>query len=217
MIGTERDQWRAEFVSALLDALPEQHRPEAAALVAAVGTVTKEWSVSKNTKHFRDANGRVQDGTRLHGDPGDESKHEDVVFFEILTAERSLNDAEREARERHQSRLGWLYGPNRYEGPPPADVRMWQLLEQRKWWRTADGQVLRLKEMEPSHRVNVLRMLWRQAESLHREYTWSTFGGAPFDVQAEAEAEDPWEWVREQPLYRRLAKLVKKDAANIST
>lgn len=101
------------------------------------------------------------------------------------------------------------------------------IIEQDEIWITRDGRVLRLEDMEPSHRKNTLRMLERRAYSLNTlaftRYFVSPLGGGPsgdmandaFDrTMNEFIEEHPRDWLRKQPLVRRLKALVDDDNAH---
>lgn len=100
------------------------------------------------------------------------------------------------------------------------------ILEQDKIWITRDGRVLKLEDMELSHRRNVLRILERRAISFHwrafMHYFVFPLGGRPngelsnsvFDrAEDEFLEKKPIVWLREQPLVRRLRTLVDEDDA----
>lgn len=99
-------------------------------------------------------------------------------------------------------------------------------IEQDVTWITRDGRALKLEDMEPSHRRNVLRMLERRAVGLNqlafRRYFVFPLGGAPTSDGASMMFEHamdqfieqhPSDWLREQPLVRRLRTLVDEDNA----
>jgi hypothetical protein len=44
------------------------------------------------------------------------------------------------------------------------------LIEQDRIWKTREGRVLLVEELEPRHRANVLTMLGRRAPGLYREW-----------------------------------------------
>ena len=100
------------------------------------------------------------------------------------------------------------------------------IIEQDEIWITRDGRVLRLEDMEPSHRRNTLRMLERRADSYNilafRRYFMFPLGGGPsgdmandaFDqAMDEFIEEHPRDWLSKQPLVRRLRALVEDDNA----
>ena len=120
--------------------------------------------------------------------------------------------AEREARA---DASAWVYGDQ--DGPPPERVRILDLLDQRTWWRARVGEwtqraeALQMRQTEPvrvadmtlDHQVRLLALLRRNARNLHFQYG-SRLLGAPDDVVWSHDAENPREWLEEQPLIREL-------------
>jgi hypothetical protein len=100
-------------------------------------------------------------------------------------------------------------------------VSMSVLLQQSRLWITKDGRELRLEEMEPSHRDNLLAYLRRRAKTLH--FCSAGLLGVPmpdidtmaYDMVSDAlDREiymDPAEWLEEQPLVIRLVQLAGED------
>ncbi|MEW6470910.1 MAG: hypothetical protein AB1679_01450 [Actinomycetota bacterium] len=92
------------------------------------------------------------------------------------------------------------------------------LIEQDRIWKTREGRVLLVEELEPRHRANVLTMLGRRAPGLYREWirefldegvtyaqlvdagvvTGDPGGSRPIDIEG---------WFESQPLIRRLRQL----------
>lgn len=136
------------------------------------------------------------------------------VEYTIKTPRRPLNqmeeDRRRQWRELQQARREWLNSES--AEPPPPSVNALDLLGQTTWWRTRDSTVMRLTEMTPSHRSNLLEYMkknsfgWQMKEYLSTPAAF--FGeGMPEEVIDE----NPDAWMKRQPLYRALKKLVKKD------
>lgn len=90
-------------------------------------------------------------------------------------------------------------------------------------WRTKDGRLLTPAEMDPTHRANLLRFLETRAAALRvldlgallPLYRIEPGGeGAQLAQQEEWSArleETPQTWLRRQPLYRALRKLVRAE------
>jgi hypothetical protein len=112
------------------------------------------------------------------------------------------------------------------EGSPiPGTARLaMPVLDQDEVWRTKDGRVLTLDEMEPGHRRNLLAWLERRPLSLLVVWLGEMTSGPLaargddawqmclwWDEQFAAGVADPSAWLRERPLHRRLAALVADD------
>jgi hypothetical protein len=113
------------------------------------------------------------------------------------------------------------------EGSPvPGTARLaMPMLDQDEFWRTKDGRVLTLDEMEPGHRRNLLT--WLERNALSQLIVWlDQMTSGPLaargdhardamyqwhDEQFAAGIEDPAAWLRERPLHRRLTALVEAD------
>ena len=129
---------------------------------------------------------------------------------------RPATEEEQAAHDRRVAALEWPYS-GRSE-PPPDGVRALDMLDQDQWWRTRDGATMRLEDMEPEHRANLIKLLRRRAVSYHdaaafRLACWADgeHGDAAHDAlesaMREAEQERPTRWLEEQPLMRRLRQL----------
>lgn len=97
--------------------------------------------------------------------------------------------------------------------PKPLSLIFWRHDD---LWITKDQRVLRLEDMEPSHRANVMRMLWRPGLALRAWWIESLVWPMSEAEQAGYELEhllnlhlamDPVEWMRTTPLYCRLRDL----------
>lgn len=58
-------------------------------------------------------------------------------------------------------------------------------LRQGEWWRTKEGEWVRIADMAPSHRINTARMLLRKSAGYAEAMRWAEFGimhGAPDEV-----------------------------------
>jgi hypothetical protein len=102
------------------------------------------------------------------------------------------------------------------------------MLSQDVWWRPRNAEPLRVKDMEPSHRSNTLEYLLRNAvrykTAAENEFASLISGpmgpsgdmacDAVDSVMDELLEQTPLAWMEEQPLVRKLTKLVKKDRKN---
>lgn len=87
-----------------------------------------------------------------------------------------------------------------HEGPPPEYVSHAQLVDQARWWRSADGPI-EVSQMTEKHAFNVLALLWRRMPGLRFEWELMyRFQHAPDEVQAAAERMTDEEWFAECPL-----------------
>ena len=97
-----------------------------------------------------------------------------------------------------------------------ADYRRHQL-DNAETWVTRDGRAIRYEDMTPSHRVNTLRMLIRQADRHALGYLLPLM--PPPGSQAELEvdlmeleaAQNPQRWILTTPCGKRLAELIRQD------
>lgn len=97
-----------------------------------------------------------------------------------------------------------------------------ELLDQNVVWRTGDGILIRLEDMDAEHRRNTLAMLRRRAEY---QYTAYAFCELRLMVNAPDEDYDEWVsitdspqvWLERRPLIIELARLVKKDELEQNT
>ena len=95
------------------------------------------------------------------------------------------------------------------------------LLDQNEIWQTADRVVIRLTEMDPTHRRNTLALLRRRAQYNHMMYhrvEEQIMLSAPDDVYNEwwstsskSLMDDPAAWLERRPLVIELARLVRLD------
>jgi hypothetical protein len=89
------------------------------------------------------------------------------------------------------------------------------LLEQDSIWRSADGRVMALESMEPSHRAAVLRMLVRLGPELYADWLneqriddWLETADSGQAVGFNDEdPEDALSWLEHRPLVIRLCEL----------
>ncbi|NUT90827.1 MAG: hypothetical protein HOY78_02240 [Saccharothrix sp.] len=221
------DQLRAEMAAKAAETLGVvlPHTPEVETLARqVVNAITVGWSATKNEDYFRDTAGHVLDGSNLlkHGPGvGEPVEHVHGVRFEVITPFRELNADEAAERDRRRLASRWVYGD--HKTPPPPGVSVLDLLDQQKWWVTKDGKAMRLREMSPGHRANLLALLERKAVELRKTENWRYItADAPDEVVDAAIAEEvaPDErkrkqarkWLHQQPLVKRLRALVKADA-----
>lgn len=132
-------------------------------------------------------------------------------FYVITTPRRPASAMERLMDEAQDARREWLRNDDEAVPPPPSVTTM-DLLEQRVWWITGDKNAVRLDDMSPQHRVNLLRFLRRNAMSYQfAEWTSGMFADAPDEVVDQAAEEDAQVWLGRQELVRRLKKLIRRD------
>jgi hypothetical protein len=109
--------------------------------------------------------------------------------------------------------------------PPPPDAprSLRELFEQGKWWKGAEGWI-RVKDMTPAHRLNVARLLIRNAADYAEQMAWSTHAAlvglnAPEEVvddmfrEMEERDAEPTAWMCKTKLYRKITKKIKIDAS----
>lgn len=191
---SDRDKFLDEFTAALVQKLDNMCATfSESELRFALTELTTGWTVKQkdvDLNHLHDAEPNTH------------------VRYVISTKARPLTEAESEQRKRRMDAYLWqgeVDGP-----PPPAEVPVHRLMGQKVWWRSRDGKTLLLKDMHPEHARNLLRMLERNAYDIHNGYL-GIFLGAPDDVQEQAYAEDPGEWLRGTKFYRALRKKIRKD------
>lgn len=116
------------------------------------------------------------------------------------------------------------------EGTPIGKARLAQpVLDQNEYWWTADGRSIKLEEMSPSHRVNLIHQLESHPHRLLINYQieqatspmWPrdhTYAADDFERILEEEYEKwhdrPLEWLQQTPFYLRLRWLIEQDRAN---
>jgi hypothetical protein len=119
-------------------------------------------------------------------------------------------DAEAEAR---RARL-----PRREPGKPHG---MAERFRQGEWWRTKEGEWVRIADMEASHRANTARFLIRRAAGYAEAMGFSELvgmQGAPDEVVDEwirddsRRMDDPEKWMRSTPLYRALTGGIEEES-----
>lgn len=132
-------------------------------------------------------------------------------FYVITTPRRPASAMERLMDEAQDARREWLRNGDEVVPPPPSVTTM-DLLDQRVWWITGDKNPVRLVDMSPRHRVNLLGFLQRRA-GLYQMSEWMSgiFADAPDEIVDMAAEEDPQVWLNRRELVRRLRKLVRRD------
>jgi len=200
----DRKDFREELTDALVGELDRLvvTRADRDLLRLAVRTATDGWTVRK-----RAVTGPSVDGQR---------------FYEITTPPRRLTPAEAEKQGRREAVRASRYGPDAHRAEPPDGVGALALLEQDRWWVTHDKRKLRVKGMHPKHRANTLAMLRRNAVDYFNVAAFNVMGGVgalepPDDVvdswqRSMGNPEAAAEWLEEQPLVRKLRRLVRRDA-----
>ena len=94
-------------------------------------------------------------------------------------------------------------------------VSYFDILEQGKWWRTADAVWVRVRDMEVRHALFTLALLERKADDLATRYVFSpVFFDAPDEVQAELDhiVDNPSRWIRSTEIYQSMLQHVIKEA-----
>lgn len=191
--------------------------------------LTADWSASKEMLDL-DADGILRDPSaplRHAGDDYDTTKARKVIVYELSTGHRDLTEVEQTALDERNARweakrardsavYKWRLGSS--DTPPPDGIRIDELLDQIAWWVTRDGRKVRIAEMEPSHRMNLLNLMRRNAEAWKdAELNRFLMQGAPDDVTSSAEHLTGMEWLGQQRLYRELRNLVLIDQVGEET
>lgn len=103
-------------------------------------------------------------------------------------------------------------GRTAQDTPPPADTSIADLLEQDVWWVTRKGEVLKLDDMEPSHRAHTLAYLQRNADSIMgRAVGRYITEDAPDQVKVAFAKTSYADMLADTPLVKRLTVLVSGD------
>lgn len=132
-------------------------------------------------------------------------------FYVITTPRRPASALEALMDQAQDARLEWLRNGDEAVPPPPS-VTTRDLLGQQVWWMTGDKNAVRLDDMSPRHRVNLLGFLRRNAMSYQTsEWLSGVFANAPDEIADAAAEEDPQHWLGRQELVRRLKKLIRRD------
>jgi hypothetical protein len=211
------DEMRSIFAQRLTQQLPDV---DVQRLYDAVTACTQDWTAKRSASHFRDANGVVQDGADLVT-----GVHKPITELVRLTVawQHTRNKTAEESTEERERVDAMLWRPQ--DGPPPRRVPITRLLEQRTWWRPRDADPIRLVDMEPSHRHHLLGFLRRNAARYKSAAEWNMFGmmsgpmGPSGDMATDAVEgimdelidQRPEVWIDQQPLAKRLCKLIKRD------
>lgn len=102
------------------------------------------------------------------------------------------------------------------------------VLDQNEYWWTADGRALKLDEMTPGHRGNLINWLEQRALILLIQYQVE-YGSGPFAPNGDMATlafdrwldeefmkwhERPVEWLQQTPFYQRLRWLIEQDRKN---
>lgn len=189
----------------------------------AVELATADWSATKDRKLIRDARGVVQDGDKLIT-----GVVEPTVSLVRITATATFvrDETIDEAHEQANRIAAVLWHPE--QGPPPRGVSILQLLEQRVWWQPRNEEPVKLNDMAPSHRANLLSFLRRNAGRYKIAADYSFIGmasgpmgpGGDMATDAVESAMDELfemparKWIDSQPFVKRLRKLVARDERN---
>lgn len=102
-------------------------------------------------------------------------------------------------------------------------------LHQAEWWKTREGEYVRLVDMTPTHRANLLALLLRNAKRYIVSAAWEASGyeggdhamdaaeayaNELLDLEHDGGREAQEEWMRHYPLVARLTELVAADEAS---
>jgi hypothetical protein len=192
---------------------------------AIVAALTDGWSVTKDKRDLSKDGQLHELGKPIKhpGDDYDEAKATRGVVFEIETPfrpftadEQAAEDAKKAERDaywakRHAIRA-WLDSGPDINTPPPDGIGVRDLLDQVVWWVTKDKRPMRIGEMEPSHRANLLRLMERQASAWKEAELMGLLSmGAPDEVWSSSENTPAATWLEEQRLYQALRHLVLVD------
>jgi hypothetical protein len=149
------------------------------------------------------ARGSGPDGICCWGGSPGHGHEQSVALLDELTQE-ILDGHVRTVEEAHPLSP---HGPHR--------VSMRWLLAQDVWWYPQARPAIRIAHMARTYRWNTARWLERRAPALQADSQWDLFTGflgadMPDDVATDILREDPMEFLRDQPLYRALAKDLPK-------
>lgn len=151
----------------------------------------------------------------------DETPYRHVI---TLTMERDETTEEHDERmaaaEKRAALYLWTLDPE--DQPPPPGAGFHHLKDQKIWWVTKAGNVLKIAEMTLSHRRNLLAFLERNAEALKMSEDWALVSSFPDDpsdgvadaldqIQGEMEQTPTGKWLRKLPLVKALRKSIKAD------
>jgi hypothetical protein len=157
---------------------------------AVAGVIVDGWSVERKAVPLRTE--------AQEGDPD--------VYLSVALPGRPYTDAERsEMNARHAVHV-WTAYPDEQ---PPLGVTPLDLLGQRKWWVSKDGTAHEIRAMHTTHLTNTLALLERSAQKLHLSYASRYLMNAPDEVFDAYDRETPDQWLRAQPLIKRMRKELK--------
>ena len=106
--------------------------------------------------------------------------------------------------------------------PTPAGVprSIAQMMDQGKWWKTADEGWVRIKDLTPAHRLNAAKGMMRAAATIEFQYGWNVtlmLGNAddgvagPIMDELDNNSANPRKWLRRTKLYRKMIKGLAPD------
>src|SRR3954465_8553811 len=106
--------------------------------------------------------------------------------------------------------------------PPFEGVTVYQIFDQRIWWMSKTGPI-KIEDMVPSHRKNLLAFLEKRADAYKFQDDWNTVASFPDDpsdgvaaaisgMQSDMGAETSMQWLNKKKLVKTLRKFVKADA-----
>lgn len=195
----------------------------ATALLDAVTTATgRFWHAERTRGLIMDGTGAVRDGFSYHGAI---SPDPTTPLYGIrVTARYARRFTEDEQRAQEQRLAAHVWTMDDHDEPPPAGVTTAMLLEQDVWWKPEKADPIRLEDMAVTHQANLLGWLYRRAAGFHGHAVgrFASFMSGPLapggdmacdDADREFDgliSTDPAAWMAEQPLVRRLTKLIKR-------
>lgn len=216
------DEFCELFVAELVSILPDT---DPAGLRFAVDAATANWHVKEDRTLVRGADGVVGSKDHPYWEAKEPAVHlRRLTVTGVLIRDETAEEAAEITQRIERRQTAWQWSAGDQSEPPPEGVGLLGLLDQRVWWRPKDAEPLRLEEMEPSHRAHLLAFLRRNA-ARYKSAEWSflsSTGGHHGDmagdmldsIMDELLETKPQNWIEQQPLVKRLRKLVEKDRKN---
>lgn len=180
---------RNELIDSI-EATLKRHAPTLSSPRVVAEEIVDGWSVERKAVPLRTE--------AQEGDPD--------VYLSVTLPGRPYTDAERTEANAHLTVHVWTAYPD--EQPPPG-VTSLDLLGQRKWWVSKDGTAHEIRAMHTTHLTNTLAVLERSAQRLYLSYASRYLMNAPDEVFDAYDRETPEQWLRDQPLIKRMRKELK--------
>lgn len=184
-----RDELIDSIEATLNELAPGLGTPRAVAAV-----IVDDWSVERKTVPLRTE--------AQEGDPD--------VYLSVTLPGRPYTDFERSEMNARMAVRVWTAHSDESSPPPgvtPLDLL--GLLGQRKWWVSKGGIVHEIRAMHTTHLTNTLALLERSAQKLYLSYSSRYLLNAPDEVFDAHDRETPEQWLRDQPLIKRMRKELK--------